>query len=119
MSERTIPTPLLWTSILLDLLMVLIFLFMPRSGMEEMATAFLLIPLTVARILTAIIVLALAIRRRAWRFGLYTMVAVAAHGWFWFVGLNLKPTYEPLHQVLRQEAKAQASRLGRAFHRLI
>lgn len=112
MTPRTLPRAMLLTSIVLDVLILLIFLFMPRSGMEAMGAAFLLYPLAAIRLIVTLVSLVLAMRRRSWRLGLYTVLAVLVLGWFWFVGANLKPTWEPLHKVLRIEAKAMAVRFG-------
>ena len=112
MTERTIPRALVLTGIILDVLIVLIFLFMPRSGMEAMGAAFLLYPLVAVRLIVGIIALVLSVRRRNWQLGLYTALAIVVLGWFWMVGASLEPTWEPLHKVLRIEAKAQATRFN-------
>ena len=112
MTERKIPRSLVLTGIVLDVLVVVVFLFMPRSGMEALGAAFLLYPLAAIRLIVVIIALVLSVRRRHWQLGLYTVLAVAVLGWFSLVGVSLKPTWEPLHQVLRNEAKALAIRFN-------
>jgi ankyrin repeat protein len=111
MTERKIPRALVLTGIVLDVLIVLVFLFMPRSGMETLGAVFLLYPLVAIRLVVVIIALVLSVRRRNWQLGLYTVLAIAVLGWFWMVGASLNPTWEPLHRVLRMEAKALAIRV--------
>ena len=112
MTKRKPPNPLALASVILDVVIVLIFLFMPRTGMEAMGAAFLLYPLALIRVVVAIISLVLSARRRNWELGVYTVLAVTVLAWFWFVGAGLKPTYEPLHKVLRQQVNVQAQRLA-------
>ncbi len=112
MTDRKVPRALVVISLALDLLILLIFLFMPRSGMEAMGAAFLLYPLAAIRLIVALISLVFSFRRRSWQFGSYTLLALAIQAWFWLVGLNLSPSYEPLHKVLRNEARAAAIRFG-------
>ncbi len=99
-------------SAILDLLILLIFLFMPRSGMEELAVAYLLFPIVIVRLIIAVVSLVTAARQRRWLLGGYTLLALLVLAWFWVVGSAMKPTYEPLHKVLRQEARLQLKRFG-------
>ena len=112
MTTRTIPRALVITSMVVDALILLVFLFMPRSGMEALGAAFLLYPLAAIRLILTVVSVGMAVVRRSWRLGLYTLLALLVLGWFWFVGANLSPTWEPLHKVLRVEAKAMAVRFG-------
>ena len=112
MTTRTIPKALVITSIVVDVLILLVFLFMPRSGMEALGAAFLLYPLAAIRVILTLVSIGMALSRRSWRLGLYTVFALLVLGWFWLVAANLSPTWEPLHKVLRIEAKAMAVRFG-------
>jgi len=112
MTEKRIPRALVLTGIILDVLIVLVFLLMPRSGMEALGAVFVLYPLVAIRLLVVIIALVLSVQRRNWQLGLYTVLAIAVLSWFWFVGASLSPTWEPLHKVLRIEAKAQMARFN-------
>lgn len=105
MNERGIPKALLVASVLLDLAILLFFLFMPRSGMEALAFAFVQFPMIVIRAALAAGCLYLCVTRRRWPWAVYTIAAMALIAWFWFVGAGLKPTTDPLHQVLRDRAR--------------
>jgi ankyrin repeat protein len=104
------------TSIVTDLLILLVFLFMPRSGMEALGAAFLLYPLAAIRVILTVVSVGMAVSRRSWCLGLYTGFALLVLGWFWLVAANLSPTWEPLHKVLRVEAKALAVRFADYLH---
>ena len=103
MQAQKFPKALVQISIALDLVILLIFLFMPRSGMEAMGAAFLLYPLAAVRLILAVVCMVLAWRRRRWLAALYTVLAMVVLSWFWFVGASMSPTYDPLHRVLRTE----------------
>ncbi len=109
--KRPSPT-LVLTAIVLDVLVLLVLLFMPRSGMEALAWAYALFPLALLRLLVAIASLVIAVRRRRWLLATYTVVAMAVLAGFWHLAATVKPSYEPLHEALRQEARVQAQRFG-------
>ena len=99
-------------SVILDILIIAAFLFLPRTGMEAMGTGFLLIPLTAIRIVVALVGLFMGWRRRRWGIGVYTLAMLALIGVLWTFGWSLKPTYKPLYKALRWHAREQAGRLS-------
>ena len=99
-------------SAILDILIVAVFLLMPRTGMEAMGTGFLLIPLTAIRILVAAIGLFMAYRRKRWGFAAYTFAMLAITAGLWKFGWSLKPTDKPLYRALRLHARQQARNLS-------
>ena len=111
-TSSTVTTAILRTSFVLDLVILSIFLFMPRSGMEAMGAAFLLYPLAAIRVILAIVGMVLSVRYRRWGIGVYYLLAMAVLVWFSVVGAAMKPTYEPLYEVLRQEVRSQAKRFS-------
>ncbi len=112
MTTRKVPNALFISNVVVDVLILLVFLFMPRSGLESLGAAFMLYPLVAIRLILTLVSIGMAVSRRSWQLGLYTLLALLVLGWFWLVGANLSPTYEPLHKVLRVEAKALAVRFG-------
>ncbi len=99
-------------SVILDSLIIAAFLFLPRTGMEAMGTGFLLLPLTVIRIIVALVGLVTAYRRKKWRFLAYTIVMLGLVAWFWTYGWSLKPTYKPLYQAMRLQARKQVAKIS-------
>ena len=99
-------------SVILDLVILVSFLTMPRTGMEAMGTAFLLIPLVAIRGIVALIGLVIAWRRRKSAFIAYTFVSLAVIAGLWTFGWSLKPTDKPLYRALGWSAREQASRLS-------
>ena len=99
-------------SVILDILIIAIFLFMPRTGMEAMGTAFLLLPLTAIRIVVALIGLFMAWRRKNWVVFAYTLVMLAVLGGLWKFGWPLRPTDKPLYKALRWKAREQAEKIS-------
>ncbi|MEM1436716.1 MAG: ankyrin repeat domain-containing protein [Pseudomonadota bacterium] len=112
MAEKQSNRGIITTSILLDLVIVALFLFLPRSGMEEMAAVFVLLPLCVVRIVIAVIALIRGLRRGATLLALYTVCALLLLAGLGYLSANLGPSYDPLHRALRAEARVQARRFG-------
>ncbi len=112
MTDRTVSIALILTSAILDGLILVLILVMPRSGLESLAAVYVLYPLIAIRGILAIVSGVLAIRRKRWSLGLYTLFALALIGWLLFLSATLSPSYEPLHKVLRIEARAMAVRFG-------
>ena len=94
------------------MLIVAVFLFMPRTGMEAMGTAFLLLPLTAIRIVVALVGLFMAWRRKNWGVFAYTLVMLAVIGGLWKFGWPLRPTDQPLYTALRWKAREQAGKIS-------
>ena len=99
-------------AVIFDALIMAVFLFMPRTGMEAMGTGFLLIPLTAIRIIVALVALVMAWRRKHWGNLAYTLVMLAVIGGLWKYGWSLKPTDKPLYKALRLQARKQAIRIS-------
>jgi len=112
MTDRKVSRALILTGVVLDVLILLLFLYTPRSGMEAMGAIFTLYPLAAIRLLIAVITLILAIRRKHWVLILYTVFAMTVQVWFWHLFTSLSPTYEPLHKVLPIKARAMVVRFG-------
>jgi ankyrin repeat protein len=102
--------PLTILSVILDISILLGFLFLPRTGMEAMGTAFLLLPLMASRIVVTIIGLVSAYRRKKWGFLAYTFVMLTLMAGLWRFGWSLKPTYIPLYKALLMQASKQGEK---------
>lgn len=102
--------PLTILSVILDIAIISGFLFLPRTGMEAMGTAFLLLPLMASRIVVAIIGLVSAYRRKKWPFLAYTLVMLMLMAGLWQFGWSLRPTYIPLYKALLMHARKQAEK---------
>ena len=97
-------------SVILDIAIIACFLFLPRTGMEAMGTAFLLLPLIGTRIVVAIIGIVSAYRRKKWGFLAYTFVMLMLMAGLWRFGWPLRPTYIPLYKALLMQARKQAGK---------
>jgi len=102
--------PLTILSVILDIAILLGFLFLPRTGMEAMGTAFLLLPLMASRIVVALIGLVSAYRRKRWGFLAYTLVMLMLMAGLWRFGWSLRPTYIPLYKALLMQTRKQAEK---------
>lgn len=97
---------LLVASIALDAVIVLLLLFLPRSGLEQLAAFYVLLPLCVLRLALAVTALIVAARSRRWPLGMYTMAAMALLAGLMYLYSAVGPSYEPLHKALAVEARA-------------
>ena len=108
---------LLAALIALDALIIGLLLLMPRSGLEELAAFYVLLPLILVRLGIAAFTLFRSARHRHWGMGVYTLAALAAVAGLWYLSATLKPSYEPLHKVLRVAAVRKGEQVATQMDR--
>lgn len=88
---------------------------MPRSGMESMATAFLLIPMIAVRAISVLIICIYAIKKRKSLIIAFSLLGlgICAVG-FWY-GMGMKPQHEPLYKVLKKSGSLKKNTVKQSY----